>query len=117
MGRARLTGFEVAGKGVTVAVVDSGVNASYQQLRGRVAGQADLTHRHPTHCYGHGTMVAGVIGGQDLRNAKPLVDFLGVAPDVLLAAGIRKAAYLKLGRRRRPGHVAITPGEWSENQD
>ncbi len=98
------------GKGVTVAVVDSGINANHPQLRGRVRRQEDLTHTHPTDCYGHGTLVAGIIAGQDMRNAKTPVAFLGVAPDVhlysvkvqtseestdngqLLAAGIRRAA-------------------------
>ena len=99
------------GKNVTVAVVDSGINAAHPQLRGRVAKHTDLTGTHDTDCYGHGTMVAGIIAGQDLRTApKDPVPFVGVAPDVklfsvkiqtghdsndhgeLLAKGIRRAA-------------------------
>ncbi len=102
------------GKNVKVAVVDSGINASHPQLRGRVKRHIDLTHSHDTDCFGHGTMVAGIIAGQDRRTAtKDPVPFVGVAPDVqlfsvkiqdghdstdnghLLAEGIRQAADMR----------------------
>lgn len=68
------------GKGVTVAVVDSGVNAQHPQLAGHVRG-IDLTHTHNTDCFGHGTQVAGIIVAQDEQNAAHPVSFLGVAPE------------------------------------
>ncbi|GAA4640841.1 hypothetical protein GCM10023196_107800 [Actinoallomurus vinaceus] len=71
------------GKGVTVAVVDSGVNQSHPQLAGRVVKSIDLTHTHNTDCYGHGTAVAGIIAAQDERNSQSM-PFVGVAPDVRL---------------------------------
>lgn len=72
------------GKGVTVAVVDSGINESNPQLAGRVVKQIDLTNTHNTDCYGHGTQVAGIIAARDERNASPPMPFVGVAPDVRL---------------------------------
>jgi type VII secretion-associated serine protease mycosin len=72
------------GQGVTVAIVDSGVNAQHPQLRGRVAQSIDLTHTHNTDCLGHGTQVAGIIAAQDKRNAARPISFVGVAPDVHL---------------------------------
>lgn len=69
------------GKGVTVAVVDSGVNAGHPQLAGRVTRSIDLTNTHNTDCLGHGTQVAGIIAARDERNAAHPVPFVGVAPE------------------------------------
>jgi subtilisin family serine protease len=68
------------GKGVTVAVVDSGVDAGVPQLSGHVAVGADIvagTGRGDTDCLGHGTAVAGLIVAQP-GQAGPVV---GLAPD------------------------------------
>ena len=102
------------GRGVTVAVVDSGVDYS-PQLAGRVSA-IDLTGQGPRDCVGHGTAVASLIAASD---AQPRgIPFYGVAPAArilsvkvntgetgfsrLLAQGIR-------GRhdRRRPGHQRV----------
>ena len=99
------------GRGVKVAIVDSGVNGRHPQLTGRVSRNVDLTHTHNTDCFGHGTEVAGIIAAQDERNAAHPVSFVGVAPDVqlisikdqiegrggdpaLLAKGIRLAVHM-----------------------
>ncbi|MER7880248.1 S8 family serine peptidase [Streptomyces solisilvae] len=54
------------GKGVTVAVVDTGVNASISELRGQVLEGADMSH-NPTGAHkdtdGHGTNIAALIAG------------------------------------------------------
>ncbi len=65
------------GKGVKVAIIDSGVDASHPQLRGRVK-QYDVTNTGNEDCVGHGTEVAGIIGAADLRAQG--IPFLGVAP-------------------------------------
>jgi membrane-anchored mycosin MYCP len=96
------------GEGVTVAVVDSGVDASHPQLAGVVSGSVDLTGTGARDCVGHGTAVAGIIAGRDLTARG--VPFLGVAPGARilavkqtdsqdgkvsnLAAGIERAARL-----------------------
>ncbi|MBT2208163.1 S8 family serine peptidase [Actinomadura sp. NEAU-AAG7] len=69
------------GKGVKVAIVDSGVDTSHPQLRGRVAPY-DVTRSGLQDCVGHGTQVAGIIGGRDLRAQG--ISFFGVAPEAQL---------------------------------
>ncbi|MBF8193180.1 type VII secretion-associated serine protease mycosin [Nonomuraea sp. K274] len=96
------------GDGVTVAVVDSGVDVAHPQLAGVVTRQDDLTGTGARDCVGHGTAVAGIIAGRDLTSRG--VPVMGVAPaarivsikqtegqsgDVIrLAEGIRRAAEL-----------------------
>jgi subtilisin family serine protease len=53
------------GAGVSVAIIDSGVDLTHPQLR--VAGKADLTRTGIRDCIGHGTAVAGIIGGRYLK--------------------------------------------------
>jgi type VII secretion-associated serine protease mycosin len=64
------------GRGVTVAVVDSGVDAT-PQLNGRVTS-VDLTNSGFGDCVGHGTAVASIIAASDRRAHG--VPFYGVAP-------------------------------------
>jgi membrane-anchored mycosin MYCP len=94
------------GLGVTVAVVDSGVDYS-PQLAGRVTA-IDLTKTGIQDCVGHGTEVAAIIAASDLQAQG--VAFEGVAPEArilsikvnsgengnsaLLAEGIKDAALL-----------------------
>ena len=68
------------GAGVRVAVLDSGVDASHPQLRGRVARGLDLLHGGPDareDCVGHGTGVASIIAARPVDG----VGFRGLAPD------------------------------------
>jgi membrane-anchored mycosin MYCP len=62
------------GQGVTVAVVDSGVEYT-SQLNGRVQ-YTDLTHTGGADCVGHGTGVAGIIAASQNK----AIPFYGVAP-------------------------------------
>ncbi|WP_336207638.1 type VII secretion-associated serine protease mycosin [Nonomuraea sp. LPB2021202275-12-8] len=66
------------GEGVTVAVVDSGVEENHPHIR--LAGKADLSGTGHRDCVGHGTAVAGIIAGQHLKDTP----FYGVAPGVRL---------------------------------
>ena len=66
------------GQGVTVAVVDSGVDYTPQ-----LAGKVDAASPNPTNtgfqdCVGHGTAVAAIIAARDLQAQG--VPFEGVAP-------------------------------------
>jgi len=65
------------GQGVTVAVVDSGVQNTHQ-LAGR-ASYYDVTGTGPADCAGHGTAVASIIAASDELSKG--VPFYGVAPD------------------------------------
>jgi membrane-anchored mycosin MYCP len=67
------------GKGIRVAVIDSGVDATHPQLRGQVLKGADFLRDDPNgrqDCIGHGTAVASLIA------AAPAADtgFQGLAP-------------------------------------
>ena len=64
------------GQGVTVAVVDSGVDFT-PQLAGKVAAM-DLTGTGPQDCVGHGTEVAAIIAASNIRAQG--MPFAGVAP-------------------------------------
>lgn len=69
------------GAGVTVAVVDTGIDGSVPQLAGRVLPGRDVhnpgNHRADNDCFGHGTFVAGIIAAAPA----PGTMFAGVAPD------------------------------------
>jgi subtilisin family serine protease len=64
------------GKGVTAYVIDTGVDASDSDFGGRAAVAFDATGGDGKDCNGHGTHVAGTIGGTKY----------GVAKDVTLKA-------------------------------
>jgi membrane-anchored mycosin MYCP len=72
------------GAGVVVAVIDSGVDGSVPQLRGRVLPGLDVLHGGgapaDTDCYGHGTFVAGIIAAAQV----PGIGFAGIAPDATI---------------------------------
>ncbi|MDP9797582.1 type VII secretion-associated serine protease mycosin [Catenuloplanes nepalensis] len=68
------------GAGVTVAVIDSGVNGDHPVLAGKVAGGRDFGFQDfggQCDLVGHGTVVAGIIAGRDGVDAS----FSGIAPD------------------------------------
>ncbi|MEV4347914.1 type VII secretion-associated serine protease mycosin [Actinoplanes sp. NPDC049596] len=78
----RLAGFGT-GKGVRVAVIDSGVDGAHPQLRGHVAPGADFLHGDDNgrqDCNGHGTAVASIIGAMPARDT----GFQGLAPDAAI---------------------------------
>ncbi|HEU4423099.1 MAG TPA: type VII secretion-associated serine protease mycosin [Pilimelia sp.] len=69
------------GAGITVAVIDSGVDPRHPQLKGRVRSGADFldpTGQGLQDCVGHGTAVASIIAGRPLPEGAP---FRGLAPD------------------------------------
>lgn len=72
------------GAGVTVAVVDSGVDADHPQLQGKVLPGRDFFHGRDLpgnfDCVSHGTAVASIIAAK----AQQGVGFRGVAPDATI---------------------------------
>ena len=69
------------GKGVIVAVIDSGVDSAHPDLRGKILSGLDLAHHTKnawTDIEGHGTGVAGVIAATRGTG----LGIVGVAPDV-----------------------------------
>jgi subtilisin family serine protease len=63
---------KATGAGVTAYVIDSGIRASHSQFTGRVAEGVDFVGdgRGTEDCQGHGTHVAGTIGGTEHGVAK-----------------------------------------------
>jgi subtilisin family serine protease len=61
-----------AGKGVTAFIVDSGINSAHAAFGGRIVGGYSAFGNSPEDCNGHGTHVAGTVGGAGI----------GVAPGV-----------------------------------
>lgn len=84
----------VTGKGVTVALIDTGVYAAHPDLAGRVVHCEDFSHEAGTeaHCadtFGHGTFMAGLIAGNGSSSAGR---FTGSAPEVNLVS-VKLAGY------------------------
>lgn len=69
------------GKGVKVALVDTGIDGTHPDLKGRISQWKDLINNKgtPYDDYGHGTHCAGIIGGNgEGSNGK----YKGIAPEV-----------------------------------
>ncbi|MFF0266850.1 type VII secretion-associated serine protease mycosin [Kribbella sp. NPDC004536] len=70
----------ITGRGVTVAVIDSGVDADHPQLRGAVLPGRDLLTPGDTRanfdCVSHGTAVASIIAARPVAG----IGFRGIAP-------------------------------------
>lgn len=69
------------GKGVTVAVVDTGVDVNHPDLAGRIAATQDFTGEGFFDGHGHGTHVCGIVAG---NGAASQGKYVGVAPEATL---------------------------------
>lgn len=73
------------GEGVTVAVLDTGVDAEHPDLADAVVAAEDFSGSgSPDDVFGHGTHVAGIITGNGAASGGEIV---GVAPDVQIMNG------------------------------
>ncbi len=72
------------GRGVSIAIIDSAIDGSHPDLRGRVRLTRNLAERQPIAHGGevHGTAIAGIIASA-VNNSEGII---GVAPDVSIAA-------------------------------
>jgi|GEM_PF-534432 serine protease AprX len=73
----------LTGKGIRVAVVDTGIDTNHPDLVNRVAAFADFTGEGTFDRNGHGTHVAGIIGGNGAASGGL---YKGVAPECTLYA-------------------------------
>ena len=80
----------ITGKGVTIAVVDTGVDCNHVMLRGACIGWADFVNDKPTPYddNGHGTHVAGIAAGRPVKaNVDGKIVYVsGVAPEADILA-------------------------------
>lgn len=69
------------GKGIKVALVDSGIDGSHPDLKGRIVGWKDFAEGKttPYDDFGHGTHCAGIIGGNGNASQGK---YKGIAPEV-----------------------------------
>ncbi|MBE1160172.1 S8 family serine peptidase [Dyella acidiphila] len=76
------------GQGVKVGIIDSGVDASNPALLNRITWFKDYTNSSnttPQDAYGHGTVMAEIIGGVAVSDGNPLDFYVGgVAPQASL---------------------------------
>jgi subtilisin family serine protease len=99
-----------AGSGVSAYVVDSGVRADHVELAGRVAAGFDAVEgRSSDDCNGHGTHVAGTLGGRTVGVAERV---LVVPVRVLDCSGAGRLSDVLEGldfvaRDHRPGQPAV----------
>ncbi len=73
----------LSGAGVSVAVIDSGIDTKHKALKDRVLATVDFTGSDGSDGYGHGTHVAGIIAGQRGRSSDARV-YQGIAPGAYL---------------------------------
>lgn len=73
----------IDGKGVIVAIIDSGIDKNHPDLAGRVVGEKNFVPDEETtdDLLGHGTMVAGLIAGSGAASGGK---YKGVAPGASL---------------------------------
>src|SRR5262245_19476321 len=73
----------LTGKGVTVALIDSGIDTRHAALTRRVVHTEDFTGGDGQDRFGHGTHLAGIIAGQAVQTADGR-EFRGIASDAYL---------------------------------
>jgi hypothetical protein len=71
----------ITGKGIKVGILDTGIDSDHPDFAQRIAEVKDFTGERPNDNHGHGTHVAGILGGSGAAsNGK----YKGVAPECLL---------------------------------
>ena len=70
----------ITGKGIKVGIVDTGIDADHPDFAGRIVQMKDFTGQGPNDNHGHGSHVAGIVGGTGSASGGK---YRGVAPECL----------------------------------
>ncbi|MEW5721312.1 MAG: S8 family peptidase, partial [Chloroflexota bacterium] len=73
----------ITGKDIKVAIVDTGIDPNHPDFANRIAEMKDFTGQGPADNHGHGTHVAGIVGGTGAGSSNK---YRGVAPECLFYA-------------------------------
>ncbi|MQA96365.1 MAG: S8 family serine peptidase [Streptosporangiales bacterium] len=84
VGAAKAWAAGYTGKGVTVAVLDTGIDTGHPDLAGKVVAARDFTGAGLADQHGHGTHVASTVAGSGKASGGT---YKGVAPGARLASG------------------------------
>ena len=70
----------ITGKGIKVGIVDTGIDPDHPDFAGRIVQMKDFTGQGPNDNHGHGSHVAGIVGGTGSASGGK---YRGVAPECL----------------------------------
>ena len=98
-----------SGRGIKVAVIDSGVDEEHPALLGAVRGRFDALEKAPVNDTSHGTAVSLLIGGGD-------DSFKGAAPEVELYVA-RAFDKTKEGKHLNSAEAILTSLDWAFQQN
>ena len=98
-----------SGRGIKVAVIDSGVDEEHPALLGAVRGKFDALDKAPVNDTSHGTAVSLLIGGGD-------DSFKGAAPEVELYVA-RAFDKTKEGKHLNSAEAILTSLDWAFQQN
>lgn len=68
----------ITGKGIKVGIVDTGIDPDHPDFAGRIVQMKDFTGQGPNDNHGHGSHVAGIVGGSGAASGGK---YKGVAPE------------------------------------
>lgn len=118
VGTERVLQKGINGEGITIAVIDSGVQADHPALQGKILSTGyDFYNadNDPSDDYGHGTHVAGIIAGKEIGVAQGVkilpLKFLNRDGDGLISDAIRAIEYA------REQHVQVMNHSWGTTGD
>lgn len=71
--------YMIEGDGIKVGIIDTGISINHPDLKGRIIGTTDFTGEGIEDLNGHGTHVAGIIGGSGYNSDGK---YVGISPKV-----------------------------------
>ena len=78
IGATQIQSLGYMGKGIRVGIVDTGIDTAHPDFTGRISAFQDFTGEGTNDTHGHGTHVAGIVGGSGAASSGMI---RGVAPE------------------------------------